>query len=174
MIMYGAVRLAAPVESREGVESYYRELSQLHGLVIEAGAPPDSYLEPEIRDLWPKSDWLRFSLHGETQEFASDSMLMKAGFHGDAILARDRGRLSPENVWPRVPQWRCLNFMFWHEFIWDAYIVIEHTSGDSALVADIRRVSLTEALRDLWLNYSWTQHTEDPAIYSIDLARLPL
>src|SRR5262249_13578052 len=135
--------------------------------------PVDCSLDQSVVDLWSDPSWLRFFLAADAQEGAADGLFVRAVQQAAGILERGLPAVTRRNVWPRVPQWRCLTFMLWQEDIRDAYLVVEHESGDSAVADEARLAPLTEVLEAIWWNYCINQETEDAAIYRIDLTSLP-
>jgi hypothetical protein len=173
MVMYGAARLVAPeLELKRSIKEYWRQLAGLHDLWVGLDSPANDYLQPEIADLWRDPSWLRFSLAADPEEGAADGLFFRAATRAARVLQREQAGRTPKNVWPWVPQWRCINFMFWHEDLVDAYLVVENTSGDMALSEQIRFALLTEALEEIWWEYCY-KSSEDPVIYHLNMMQLP-
>ena len=175
MMFYGAARLAdTDSHSQAELRKYWRELERLHSVRLTLDAPTEQYLEPCIAALWKHRAWFRFSLLDVDQgpNGTSDRFLSHAALEGQRVL-KIHPALPPERVWPRVPQWRFLNFMFWHELLTEGYLVIEHTSGDSATLECEKEGPLTDTLQALWIKYCWDTSSEDPSLYHIDLSLLP-
>lgn len=175
MLLYGAARLLGnQKDSKIEVLKYWQELERIHHLCLLPEMPTKEYLEESLSRLWNSQEWIRFSLVGLANDKCgtSDHLLLQAAQKGQEIRT-NQPSLPAEKIWTRVPQWRFLFFMFWHCLLIEGFLVIEHTSGDSATIEDQKRVSLTEALSELWSNYCWDMSCEDPALYHFDLSQLP-
>jgi hypothetical protein len=128
------------------VKEYWVSLAALSGFCIEFDSPSSDSLVPSIDELWRDSSWLRFSVTLDPAERAANGLLFQAASRAEEFLSQQREGHTQANVWTRVPEWRCLCFMFWHEEISDAYLLVEHFSGDAAGVEDVEQASLTEVL----------------------------
>jgi hypothetical protein len=175
MMLYGAARLIdAQPNSKAQILKYWHELAGHHLVHVLPESPAKQYLEQGVLRLWESQEWVRFSLVGivDGQSGTSDHLLLQAALQGQDTL-RKQPMLTPQNVWPRVPQWRFICFMFWHGLLTEGYLVIEHASGDAARADDCRSACLTDVLSQLWLTYCWDMSCEDPSLYKFDLSLLP-
>jgi hypothetical protein len=172
-VIYGAGQVLEVKQSAmRDVRDYWLQLASLHQVVLHLGRPDDSYLEPEVAALWAGAGWLRFQLSADPTHTEANGALVHATQRAGRVLARGAPGVTVANVWTRVPLWRILDFMFWHEMISDAYLVVEDTSGDVADCAAMRTAALSDVLGEIWWNYGYNS-SEDPAIYRIDLSCLP-
>jgi hypothetical protein len=61
--------------------------------------------------------------------------------------------------------------MLRHDAIHEAYLIVEHASGDTASAADIRVSPLGQILGDIWRDYCFHTDSEDPFIRKVDYSR---
>jgi hypothetical protein len=175
MMLYGAGRLVdAKPNSQAQVLKYWQDLAGIHFVHLIPQMPTEQYLEDSVLRLWGSQEWLRFCLAGiaDGKSGTSDHFLLQAAQQGEETLKK-QPTLTPQQVWTRVPQWRFLCFMFWHGLLTEAYLVIEHTSGDAAKAEDQKSLCLTDGLLELWCKYCWDMSCEDPSLYHLDLSLLP-
>ena len=172
-VIYGAVHLSdAGVPARQGFRDYWQTLAVLHGFCLHFDRPDSSYLEPDIASLWVGPGWLRFQVSADVSDNEANTLIIQATQRAGEVLAARLPGVTVRNVWARVPQWRCLHFMLWHEMITEAYLLVEDPSGDAATAREIRREAVTVVLAELWWDYVHNT-SEDAVIYGIDLAQLP-
>ncbi|NOX57178.1 MAG: hypothetical protein GXP27_22645 [Planctomycetes bacterium] len=79
---------------------------------------------------------------------------------------------SLHRIWPWVKQWRGIYFLFWHESITHAYLVVEDLSGDLCTPDKIKRMPLAQVIQDIWVHYCLGD-SEEASLYEIDLTELP-
>lgn len=174
MLIYGAVRVTDErLETKRIIQRYWEELMPLHHLWPQLESPALLYLDSSIAELWSAPVWLRFAIGSTPGEDKADKLLGEAIETGYRILNEKQPDLTIETVWTRVPQWRAMAMLFLHEEIMDAYLAVEHASGDAVGIEDAQRLPLMTVLQEVWLNYAVDQGNEDAVLYHIDLSKFP-
>ncbi len=173
MHLYGAGHLMGPDPAwRREVGEFWQALAGLHEVKLHLGEPGPEYLREDFAKLWSDPNWLGFSLGPSPNRVGTtDAFLLQAHRTGNRIL-EEQPQLRPRVIWTKVPAFRFLYFMFWHERLAEGVLVMEHTSGDAAELHDARHVLLVEAVENLWINYCWDMSSEEPVVYWFELQNI--
>jgi hypothetical protein len=170
MYFHGMVRIEG-IGSYPEVRNYWAKLAEIHGLWV--GFESKLGLEPDVAAIMGSRDgtWFRFGLSDDQSHDGAEELLGISQIRGAEILARRLDGVTYENVWTRVPQWRCINFMLYHEFIRESYIIVEHASSDAPDASDMKFEPLSRILSEIWRDYCWHTESEDAYIAKVDYSR---
>lgn len=141
-IIYGGIQLAsADDSSRAAIQRYWSALGEIHGVSFEWGKPSAKYLQSSdtgIHAVLTAPTVMRFRVNSG----ALPTTVSNPAFVTDA---------GHERTWLRVPLWRCLFIALCHEYIQDAYLILEDLSGDTAGWDEHIETTAFAAISDVWV-----------------------